>query len=819
MTQPTVVNWDTVKSEWRKRGIDTIHDMLVKSKLIPDKSLDSLSEDLKKGETWQNAFETSGGATLLAYFVFVWGMNTWELTSDHQEVRKKVADARTGYLSAYFMAHDIVNAIHPSSAAQREKLREYLGGEQKLVYLIFNSLTIPVDLEAAQTEDEMPVQVSGALLLDAMGVESALYSASVVATQKRANAIRELCEKVLEDELIKSDGSCDGLRGLVRDLLGAHRDYYGCIARVAEALRRAARAARADADAISLLDTTIEELAKAQADLGDDVYASELPAYRVALTAWRDRLTSQAVPTVLLDSVNITYIYPFALSGVEGEKAREIALDCGRGPAADGPDSGRAPRPTFGGLSPSESVELQLTDMWTWGGRRKELHATVSLPMPSLTAELRDDDDARSDYDVELRFNELGNHYLRVDLALQEPALNDINQALRRATTYSGEHDVTSGDKKWATIAGYAYDVITDVAAWMAAEPKSERLTESVGWWTRHRRNRQQAESATAVTEPEDECGFNPDFDYHVVIVIHTASVLQPDGSRRGATKEDIENAYGNLLLQLLNRETTTLDEWICWSKSQAMPNLLADACFPSDFAIGTESTTVLYMPSTPSWAQSGYEEVAEFAASFPPLIRQWKNALDDKLGSAEKFTQTDDDSHIDDQESELERLRSDLHVALEGIREVRTYLVPSQLLSLHAEGAFLEHLYRQSRLPELRKDIDGYLERGSVTIDRMNTREARLHDHRNRKYQEVIQYILFAVGTFSFSGVVVLFLTVWYGSTLPGWDTDVKQQGHYSYRELFIVIGIYSAFVLVGFLTFRYTKRRIGARRRRQRG
>jgi hypothetical protein len=816
MTQPIVVNWDTVKSEWYERGIDSMRDKLVGSKLIPDKSLDSLSEDLKKGEKWQNAFETSGGATLLAYFVFVWGMSMWELTSDHKEVRKKVAEARAGYLSAYHRANDIVNAIHPAPAVQRERLREYLSGEQKLVYLIFNSLTIPVDLELPQTKDEMPVEVSGALLLDAMGVESAVYSASVVATQKRANAIRDLCETVLKNDLIKADGSCDGIRGLLRDVLGAHRDYYGCIARVAEALRRAARA---DPDATSLLDTAIEELAKAQEDLGEDVYASELPPYRVALTAWRDRLTSQPVPTVLLDSVNITYIYPFALSGVEGEKAREIALDCGRGPAADGLDSGRAPRPTFGGLSPSEPAELQLTDMWTWGGRRKELHATINLPMPSLTAELRDDDDAKSDYDVELRFNELGNHYLRVDLALEDPTLNDMNQALRRATTYSGEHAVTSGDKEWATIADYANDVITDVAAWITAEPKSEKPGEPVGWWTRFRWNRQKAESATAETEPKDECGFNPDFDYHVVVVIHTASVLQPDGSRREATKEDIEKAYGKLLLQLLNRETTTLDEWICWSKSQAMPNLLGHACFPSDFAIGTESTTVLYMPSTPSWAQSGYEEVAEFAASFPPLIRQWKNDLDNKLGSAEKFTQKDDDSHIDDQEAKLERLRSDLHVALEGIREVRTYLVPSQLLSLHAEGAFLEHLYRQSRLPELRKDIDGYLERGRITIDRMNTRESRLHDHRNRKYQEVIQYILFAVGTFSFSGVVVLFLEVWYGSTMPGWDTDVKEQRHYSYEGLFIVIGIYSVFVLVGFLIFWYTKRRIGARRRRQRG
>jgi hypothetical protein len=248
------------------------------------------------------------------------------------------------------------------------------------------------------------------------------------------------------------------------------------------------------------------------------------------------------------------------------------------------------------------------------------------------------------------------------------------------------------------------------------------------------------------------------------------------------------------------------------------VPNLLGEACFPGDFAVGTESTTVLYMPSTPRWARSGYHEVAEFAASFPPLIYQTRTVLDDRLNRADRYTQTDDDSDIDRQELVLSRMRSGLHETLEDIRVIRMYLVPSQLLSLRAEGAFLDHLYRRSRLPELRDDIDGYLERGRTAIDRINTHEARLHDHRNRKYQNVVQWLLFSVGTFSLSGVAALFLTVYYGAEIPGENTETKK-GHFNLEEAVIVGVAYAVVVAIGLLVYYIARRtQLGTRKRRSR-
>lgn len=812
--------WNSLIPEWHERSTDTIREKLVNSELIQENSLDSPYEQLNSAAIWLKAFETDGWATLLAYLVFMLGMETWEFTSNHNDVRANAAGARTGYLRAYREAKQIVDAHHSTTTEQRENLRRYFDQEQKLVYLIFNSFTIPVDLE--RVEDEKPVEVAGTLLLDAMSVESAVYSASTAATEKRANDIKVLSENLRKDRLINDQGSSHGVRVLLCEILKAHTEYYGCIAQIAGALHHAARA---DPVAISRLDTALDGLAKAQNELTSDVYATELPAYRVALRAWRDRLT-QPAPQVLLDSANITYIYPFALTDVDGKRAQEIALTWDKAPTTGRSDFRWGLDPIFGGRSALKANELQLTDMWTWGGRGKKLNGTVRLPMPPLTVGLEDDSHAKCTYSVELRFNEPGNHYLRVDLELDSADLksessdhktenyltfNNVGQALRRATTYGGDHFI---DKRWATVADYARDVIADVTSWITAKQKYETSRQYIERSNPEQQNEKNFRSAGDV-ESQHKYHFNPDFDYHVIVVIHRASVRRPDGSRREATKEDIERAYGPLLLQVLNREPTTLDEWICWGGPQITPNLLGDASFPPDFAIGTESTTVLYMPSTPSWARSGYEEVAEFAASFPPVIYQKRTNLDAQLERAEKLIRQDDDGHIDQQEAELDQMRTDLHNALEDIRNVRTYLVPSQLLSLRAEGTFLDHLYRQSRLPELRAEIETYLDRGHSTINRMNIRENRLHDYRNRNYQDVIQNILLLVGIFSLSGVATLLLTVYYGTEVPGKNTKIEPSLRpFPWNELIFVVALYSVVVGIVWLVFRKArKNRIGAR------
>ena len=219
------------QAEWRARGTNAIRRQLVELKLVSDGSLSCLGDALKSEDIWLKAFSRSGDASLLAYFVFVWGMSMWELTSDHREVQENVVGARRGYLRAYRRAKALDKATDPAAAANAERLREYLANEQELVDVILNSLTVAVDPEPGSAANTPPSGASGTLLLDAMKVESAVYSGSLVATKVRANNVVEICDsEVLVAELAKTGGPRAGIRDLLREVVGAHRTYYGCLA-------------------------------------------------------------------------------------------------------------------------------------------------------------------------------------------------------------------------------------------------------------------------------------------------------------------------------------------------------------------------------------------------------------------------------------------------------------------------------------------------------------------------------------------------------------------------------------------------------------
>lgn len=777
-----------------------------------------INVDERIENTWKRIWLTAAEKNadpLVAYFVFALGMKKWELSSEHDAVKKSMAHAIKGYRGAHGFGRD-------KSASS------------EMAELILDELVQFADSGSSVHGTD---RHSGPLLEEAMGVESAVYSGSSKATHARANRIATNCELYLQEAVFADHAEhaddCCSVECLVRYVIDLHRIYYGCIANIAAAVRAAG-----DIDptvgveitdlqhAIGEINHAVSELTDARTNLGNDVYASELPPYFATLSAWRDKLScNSATPIVALKDVDITYVYPFALADVDVDKVqrfmRELVFDDHSNtilsPNKDRSGAVAVFRP--GNLVPKAPMELDLNDMWTWGGRRKELNATVGIEMPSITVRLIDDDRFVWKFNVELLFNDLGNHYLRVKLeAKEQRTLDELNQALRLATTYCGDHVLRSeGDNPvlkengshCRTVADYAKSVIDDVSTWIVREAENWKDPDDPEEGMKPAQFDSKFDQA--VRKRHYESGFQPDFDYHVLVVIGGAGAPGSDHFDMSSIKSEIERGYGDLFMQLLNREATTLDEWTCRGRYNATSNLLGDECFPSDFAMGTATTTVLYMPATPSWVQSGYEEVAEFAASFRPLINEAKKDLEDKLENIEGFIQTDDDHELDAQEERLRYLRRDLHVLLDRMRKIRTYLEPSQLLSLRAEGEFLARLYEQLKLDKLRGDLDGYLDRGRITIDRMNRRESRLHDHRSRHYEDSIQKILLFVGVVSFSGFLSLVLTVTYGANIPGWDTDTDGgdghplKHHFSWPD---IIGASALYLLVVAVVVIYFKR-----------
>jgi hypothetical protein len=90
-----------------------------------------------------------------------------------------------------------------------------------------------------------------------------------------------------------------------------------------------------------------------------------------------------------------------------------------------------------------------------------------------------------------------------------------------------------------------------------------------------------------------------------------------------------------------------------------------------------------------------------------------------------------------------------------------------------------------------------------------MNRRESRLHDHRSRHYEDAVQNILLIVGILSISGLLSLLATLYFGSTIPGQDTD-PGVGHYiPWWHIGIASGVYVVFGLPAWLYFRRKKGR----------
>ncbi|MDH6247613.1 hypothetical protein [Mycobacterium sp. OTB74] len=759
----------------------------------------------KVDAAWQHVWEAAAKKNcepLVAYFVFALGMKKWELSSDHDAVNEYVAHAIVGY-----------RRLHGEH-------REASTANIALTHFILNELVALTGFELPAPDGEAGAKCKP-LLVGAMSVEAAVYAGSSVAIHARANEIAGHCEKCLENELIavhaNHENACGDVQCLVWYVINLHRIYYSCIAQTADAVRRAGDidpTVRFESDdekmtaAVNALNNAASRVVMARAELGNDVYASELPPYRATLTAWLTRLSNRSVtPIVALNDVDFTYIYPFALADVDVQEVQEFmrALEFDDESkkiyAPDVNKSGAKSEFSPADLTPKAPVKLQLNDMWTWGGRREELNATVCIPMPPITVSLVDDGRFKWKFDVELLFNDLGNHYLRVKLESKERGTRDwLNLTVRLATTYCGEHLLVSDDDQQVlkpdgshckTIADYAKTVIDYVSEWIVRESDNY-----IDGRAAENEKKYRADDASR----RYKSGFQPDFDYHILVVIGSASSPASVDSDANSMKQEIENGYGDLLMQLLNREATTLDEWTCRGKYSATPNLLGDECFPGDFAMGTATTTVLYMPSTPSWVKNGYQEVAEFAASFRPLINEAKKDLEEKLQGIDTLMQTDKDRELDKQERDLSHHRRDLHELLDRMRKIRTYLEPSQLLSLRAEGEFLAKLYKQLELGKLKNDLDGYLERGRIAIDRMNRRESRLHDHRSRHNEDSIQIILLILGVLSFSGFLSLFLTLMYGSSIPGWDTDPEAgEGHPLTHHHLSSLDLYGAAALYG--------------------
>ena len=497
----------------------------------------------------------------------------------------------------------------------------------------------------------------------AMAAENALNCSCPIDLGKHAGRVVRRAKSVLTRVYPISDHPAGEVVAAA-----AHTDltYFTALIATAEGVgayidggAAAAGAVRSAADAV--------RAAEGYASVKGDVYETELRAHRLTLEA-----LAAGWPRIHLPRAKVVYCYPFALRGKPPAEVVKMAADAHRWKVA--------------GHRPLDDRATRLTDMWEGAAPKDRQFGGVSvvLPAPVVTTTARYRLDG---YHVEIRLSRLGNHYLRVE-SLQQgdekapgATLHDLHQAMRRATDQMGEEKVTAGSREWTTFPEYGEEVIGDVARVLGA---------------------------TAVMGTP-----------HVVVSVGAAEVEDEEGTKHPAGIADVLGAKGaSLFLQPTRQAATALEEWIRYPTPPVAPlNLLGDLGFTDDVVVRTANTTFLMMPGTPNFLVLEYEEMAEFVASLPALVRGWTEDVEDDVRDA-----LDSLRHVDADDQIV--LRKRITTTMSEL----AHLHSPQLCKTFVHREMLDRLYRAAGLERLERDLSAQFEAADGLFGLLATRhEARV--------------------------------------------------------------------------------------------
>lgn len=674
------IPWDEIGEEWRARRYAAARGAV---RALGSSTVDTVDALLFAPESptrdaavraveaaFAHAGETPGGDLLLALYLYGRCLEKWEKTEDYDRI-ELILDAL-----------DLVTrAPTPDDDAHGDaQLLSILGGQAQL-------------------------------LRTAMGVEDALSCSCPVATGARARSLVTDLDGLLEQELALDDGP-DELRALIRSDATASRRYFDAIGEVADGILEFVQLdarGREDFDFGHVLRTL--RAAERADDIKGDVYESELRAHRFALEALNEHARE---PHLLVDSAEVTYLYPFALRGRSTtlEAATTVARALGDAFA----------EALTGGIGPVSVRELDLNDLWDAGGgespgggtqdpRDEPGYSGVSIALPPIRVTTTADEEL--DFTAEVRLSRLGNHHLLVRSELEGARLHEVNQSLRRGSHGMGEEAFEG--LEWTTFPRYA-DAITGT---IASALDAERV-------------------------------LNPKAPYHVVLAARSISVEQTAESTPRASLSQLQRAVGaSLLFHPVRHLTTSLEEWIRYPPP-TVDNLLEGQGYAGDLVTRTDNTTVAYMPASPEWLIAEYVEMIEFVSSVPPLLTLWERRAAD-LDLELKTSLQDEDVSIEtlyDQEVRIRELEHEVRAQL-------AFLRSPALCRTRGQRRFLDALWEAAGLPRLEEE----LERRLTALAERQERIATMLRRRQREHTERLGYrvevVLGFIAAASLAGVL----------------------------------------------------------------
>jgi hypothetical protein len=540
----------------------------------------------------------------------------------------------------------------------------------------------------------------------AMSVEDGLSCSCPVAVGARAGGIVKTLDELWARESADGEG-LDGPWDVLRADYKTSRQYFDAVVAVAKAVE-----AFADQKTPGPIPELAEVLDQLDGSLQGDVYESELRAHRAAFAALGD---CAALRRLWIDNAELVYIYPFAVRLDEGGTA---AMDDALGASVV------EELKQINKLK-ATARPLIVNDMWDPYGRvdSDERHFGTLIELPELTVEttareVYPDEVSLITFKAEIRVSSLGNHYLRVTSRLTDNDVHDVNQALRRGSHAMGAEKITcegrtSDEDRWATIAEYAEEVIDSVAKALAPGP-----------------------DATAVV--------SAGAPFHVVLAAREISVRDGQGVAAPATSFDLESAVGaSLLFHPVRHLATALEEWVRYPPP-VVRNLLGQEAYAGDLVVRTDNTTIVYMPASPEWLIDEYQEMIEFTASLPALLRRWER-------EAQQAVDAFDDALSRGDVRDLSELELAILEVEQRIRGHLAFLRSPALCRTRGQRRFLDELWAAAGYFILETELDRRLALFAERHERIAALRSR-SEERQRRWLEIVLAVLAA---FSFAGVL----------------------------------------------------------------
>lgn len=568
--------------------------------------------------------------------------------------------------------------------------------------------------DAAQREEETDDQRQARLLLtlavslgDCMDVENALNCSCPVGMHRHAAAAARTGAGVLAEAQTRREADGDGPYSFICQLAGAQSVYFGAVTGIADAVGEFIDDRQAS---VTRLRSAVDQVRRAEesAVLIGDVYESELRSHRATLEAM---LTLTEVPELRVDEGRVIYCYPFALLDIEAAEVAE-QLDA----LTVGDLVGRA---LVTGVGP-----MDVDDAWDTTDPEGRSYGGVAVTLADL------DICTTADYSlpahrVELRATSIGTCYLRIWAPLRNETPHDVNQAMRRGTVHMGAEVIQQDLVTWARLSDYVDEVIAAVERLMRASHPTARTVVSV--------QRSQ----------------------HTVISLRKVSLVGPSGVRGASHFDELETALGARLFdQRINHASSTLEEYIRLPSTHRSP-VLRDVGFDGEVIVRSPESTVIIMPTTPSFVVGHFEDMAEFSAALPVLVDKWNTALyeqrralrgqlptldsalrDLKMNRATAETLTSGMQRLEDRQARLQDAIADAQSVLAYVR--------SPALSKTAKyREILDSLFEAAGLARFERDLEVQIGKVEALFRRVQDLGRRLDERLQRRYQLLVEVTL----------------------------------------------------------------------------